>query len=357
MRRAVLTVLGAIVGLLLAGWLVLARQATKLGEGLVQDAAALEARRFELTGPRGEVFECAGLEADVSPDLSRTLPWTSPDVLAAANGAGPLTEPMRAALAEHGAWLARTLACGRLSTVAPAPGVGPFPDLRHGRRQSMPRLTESLTTLAPLALREDLARGAPAAALERCADVLALTTAWLRLEGLEAMLPTLGPSRAVMPACTEALSLAPEAERVHFRARLAELRRLAPGYAEIIALERTQLGLRFFGAWLPLELEARLPASARAVTRAQRESKFDRGIAATLALRLYWRKFDAGMREVEQAALLAPAPRDAGIVAAQKRLAAPFLRRFLAADPIDPKYEMYAAYLDQLHAALESLAR
>lgn len=356
MRRVALSLLGVISLLLLGFWFVLDAQARKLGEGLVLDAIALEGTQFTLPGGQGAVFECAGKEADLAPDLSRTLPWTRSDVMAATDGSGALNEPMRATLEEHRAWLTRTLACSRRSSVAPAPGVGPFADLRHGRRQSLPRLMESLTTLAPLAMREDLARGAPADALERCADVLTLGLAWLKLEGLESMLPILGPTRAVLPACREALSAAPAAEQLRAQRRFRDVRALAPHYGQVMAIERTQLGLRLFGAWLPLELDARLPDTARAITRTQRETKFDRGLAATIALRLYWRKFDAGMRSIEEASALSPATRDPRIVAAQKRLAAPFLRRFLAADPVDPKYEMYAAYLDQLLDTLDELS-
>ena len=148
-------------------------------------------------------------------------------------------------------WLGRTLACANLKTIAVAPGLGPFADVRHGRRQTMPRLMESLTSLAPLSMREALERGALAEALQTCGEVLTLTTAWLRLEGLEAMLPTLGASRSVLPACRDALRLVGDDERARFRARAAELLALSPEYPEVMALERTQLGLRLFGAWLP----------------------------------------------------------------------------------------------------------
>jgi hypothetical protein len=62
------------------------------------------------------------------------------------------------------------------------------------------------------------------------------------------------------------------------------------------------------------------------------------------------------MREVEAASSLAPAPREAAILKAQAKLDAPFLRRFFTADPVDLRYQMYAVYLDQLHATLERLA-
>lgn len=357
MRRVLLTVLGVVPTLLLSWWFVLGRQAQLLGEGLVRDASALEARRFEQEGAPGELMACLGNAADVSPDLSRTLPWVAPEVLAATNGSGPLAPRLLGALVDHRAWLEQALACGRLRLVAPSAGLGPFADVRHGRRQTMPRLMESLSTLAPLSMRAALVHGAPEEALETCASVLALTTAWLRLEGLESMLPTLGPSRAVLPACEDAARQADQRALGRFHARLAQVRALAPGYAEVMALERTQLGLRLFGGWLPPELDGQLPPSARLVARTQRDTKFDRGVLATLALRLYWKRYDAGMRELERAATLAPVARQAGLVAAQRRLEAPLLRRFLAADPVDLKYEMYAAYLDQLHAVLDALAR
>ena len=356
MRRLVFALVGLVLALLTAGWLILRHQAQTLGEGLVRDAVSLEARRFELNSAPGEVFECAGREADLSPDVSRSLPWTLPEVRAVTAGTSPLSDTLRAELETHRPWLERTLACGRLQTIAAAPGLGPFPDIRHGRRQTMPRLMETLSSLAPLAMRDALGRGAPGEALEICGSVLTLTTGWLRLEGLEGMLPTLGASRAVLAACGDALALASPEEAQRFRGRAAELRKLAPDYAEVMSLERTQLGLRLFGAWLPDELDAQLPETARLTTKTQRESKFERGVRATLALRLYWRRFDAGMREVERASSLPPVPREAGILAAQAKLDAPFLRRFFTADPVDLRYQMYAVYLDQLHEALEQLS-
>jgi hypothetical protein len=356
MRRLLLSLVGLVIALVLGGWLVLGRQAQTLGEGLVRDAKVLEARRFELSsGLPGEVLECAGREADLSPDVSRTLPWTLPEVMAVTAGTAQMSQTFRAELESHRPWLSRALACGKLKTVTTAPGLGAFPDVRHGRRQSMPRLMEALTSLGPLAMRDALSRNAPNEALEICSDVLTLTTAWLRLEGLEGMLPTLGASRSVLAACGEALNSASAEDVARFHAKAVELRRLAPDYTEVMALERTQLGLRLFGAWLPAELDAQLPASARLMTKAQRESKFDRGVKATVALRLYWRRFDSGMREVEAASSLAPAPREAAILRAQARLDAPFLRRFFTADPVDLRYQMYAVYLDNLHATLERL--
>lgn len=356
-RRLLVTLAALVFALALTGWLVLRRQAQTLGEALVQDAQVLDARRFELPSRiDGEVFACAGHEADLSPDISRSLPWTLPEVMAVTAGTQPMSEPFRAELESHRPWLERTLACGALKTVTQTAGLGAFPDVRHGRRQSMPRLMEALTSLAPLAMRDALARNAPGEALQICSAVLTLTTGWLRLEGLEGMLPTLGASRSVLPACADGLHTAPDEDVARFRTSVAELRTLAPRYTEVMALERTQLGLRLFGGWLPAELDAQLPSSARLITKTQRESKYERGLEATLALRLYWRRFDAGMREVEAASALSPASREAAILKAQAKLDAPLLRRFFTADPVDLRYQMYAVYLDQLHATLEGLA-
>lgn len=361
MRRGLLTIGVLFSALVALGWLVLSTQASRLGRPLVDDALALEARTFELesaTEP-GALFDCVGAEADVSPDLSRTLPWLLPvvrDVTAGVASAASLPPELREEATRHAAWLARVVACARLRTVANAAGLGPFADVSHGRRQTMPRTMEALASLAPIHLRDALERGDVAGALDTCAAMLLITTAWLRLEGLESMLATFGPSRGVLPGCHDALGVATVEQREQFSARLADVKRLAPDYAEVMRLERTQLALRLFGAWLPLELDTKLPASARAMTRVQRASKWDRGVTGTLALRLYWKKFDAGMRDLEAAARLAPGPREAGIVAAQARLAAPVLSRFFAADPVDLKYQLYAGYLDELQANLASLS-
>ncbi len=356
MRRSILMLVAVSVGLLVSALFVFSRQAARLSEGVARDASELEARVVVLqTAPEdGSVFDCLGPEVDRSPDLSRVLPWTDPSIAAVISGA-PLTEGQRAVLETNRPWLERALACGRKRTIAPTAGLGPFHDFLHGRRQSMPRLMETLSSLAPLVVREGLERGQVDEALERCTAVLVLTTGWLRLEGLESMLPTMGPSRAVLPACADAL--ARSAQPAPFRARLAELGSLAPSYVEVMKLERTQLALRLFGAWVPPEVDAQLPASARLVTKTQRESKWQRGVLGTLALRLYWKRFEAGMREVEVASALEPAAREKAILAAQAKLDAPFLKRFFAADPVDLRYQMYAVYLDQLHASLSLFTR
>ncbi len=349
-----------LLGLPAGAWLVLALQGRALSQRLVDDANSLDARALGLPhNAPGNVIDCLGREADLSPDVSRALPFSGAEVMTVTDGSRPfhsLSPAARAEVASGHAWLRRVVACGALATVAPAGGLGPFADVRHGRRQSMPRLMEALTSLAPLTMREALARGDVNDALEVCAATLSGTTAWLRLEGLEAMLATLGPSRAVMPACDEALDAATPEQRERFTQRLEDVRALAPEYAEVMRLERTQLALRLYGAWLPDAFDARLPPGARAMTAAQRADRWVRGVPATLALRLYWRKFDRGMRDVEAAASLPPAEREAAILKAQDLLAAPLLRRFLASDPMDLRYQMYALYLDSLHEHLRLLS-
>lgn len=361
MRRAFLVFFGLLGVMLALAFFVFSSQAMRLGEPVVREAIALEARTFELPASpeAGSVFDCLGPEVDRAPDVSRTLPWTSPTVNEVGTGVRPastLTPAERAEVERHTEWLLRALACGRKRTLAPTAGLGPFPDFLHGRRQSMPRTMETLSSLAPLRMRDALELNQPGEALDTCASVLVLTTGWLRLEGLESMLATMGPARAVMPACREALTHASPDEVTQFKARVHDVFALAPTYAEVMKLERTQLALRLFGAWLPPSLDAQLPATAKRVTKTQRDSKWDRGVSGTLALRFYWRRFDAGMREIEAASALAPVDREAAIVSAQKTLQATFLRRFMAADPVDLRYQMYAVYLDNLRTTLEGLA-
>lgn len=359
--RRVLGSVAAVVALVLAGgWLLLGEQARALAGPLVDDAVGLEARRFELraAGDEGSVFECVGPRADVSPDLSRTLPWLQPEVREVTEGTrawSGLPLEQRALAEREFTWLAELLACGRRRLVAPVAGIGPFAAVSHGRRQTMPRTMDALASLGPLQMRASLERGDVEAALDVCASTLVLTTAWLRLEGLESMLATFAPTRGVLPACREALSAATPAQRAAFTRRLEDVRDLAPDYAELMRLERTQLALRLFGAWVPGELDGRLPEAAKDITRSRRAERWSRGVGATLALRLYWKRFDRELRAVEAAANLDPASRERDIVAAQDRLASTFLARFFSAPPVDLKYQLYAGYLDTLRAQLDGL--
>lgn len=359
MRRVTAAIAATLVAVLAAGWLALTAQARALGRPLVNDAVALEARRFSLPGDAtGSLTDCLGAESDVSPDLSRSLPWLLPAVRAVAEGTEPVSAlplEQRAEVDAHRPWLERVLRCASRREVAAVAGLGPFADVSHGRRQTLPRTMDSLATLAPVQMREALARGAPAEALETCAAVFTLTTAWLRLEGLEAMLATFAPTRGVKPACRDAVLAASTEERAAFAARLKAVRELAPEYAELMQLERTQLALRLFGAWLPVELDGELPPAARAITRARRAARWDHGVVGTLALRLYWKRFERELRAIEAAARQPSPARERDIVAAQLRLQSSVLERFFSSPPVDLRYQMYAGYLDALHADLEQL--
>jgi hypothetical protein len=360
MRRVLFGLVLVIVLLPAAAWLLLQRQARALGAPVVADAQALAARRVELAGAPepGSVFDCLGPVADASPDLSRILPWSDPTIMAVSAGSAPwstLNPAQQLQVDAAEGWVAGALGCGRRTSIGPTAGLGPFADVRHGRRQSMPRLMEALSTAGVLSLRRTLEAGDADLVLDRCADGLVATVGWLRLEGLEAMLPTLGASAGFRRLCGEAKGRASEAARARFQGRITAVRALAPDYAEVMRLERTQLALRLFGAWLPDDLDAQLPGDARAGTKLQRDSKWARGVLGTLALRLYWRRFDAGLREVEAACALPPVARDSAIRAAQGHLDAPLLKRFFASEPVDLRYEMYAAYLDALHAGLADL--
>lgn len=362
MRRVVLILVAIALGVPLIAAALLWRQSRSLSKPLVEDAKTLAAQRFEVTAApqTGSVFDCVGPEADVAPDISRTLAWSDPVVLDVAFGRAPtsaLSAVQRAELDAHREWMLRVFECGKRNEIVSAPGIGPFADFRHGRRQSMPRLMEGLSSIAPLTFRRELENGNADGVLDHCVDGLVVVAGWLRLEGFESMLPVLGPSSRLLAVCREAKARASPEALARFNARAPALMTIAPSYAEVIFVERTQTALRLFGAWIPDDLDAELPADARIGTRTQRESKWARGFKATLALRLYWKRFDAGMRELQSACVLAPAPRDAAIVVAQKHLEAPFLKQFFAADPVDLKYEMYSGYVDNLGAGLADLAR
>lgn len=362
LRRVLRGLVVVVVAIPLFAALILWRQARALSKPLVEDANAIATAHFDVPAApmTGSIFDCVGPEADSAPDVSRSLPWSDPTVLAVATGRAPssvLNNGQRAELDAHRAWLFRVFECGKRNQLIAAPGIGPFADFRHGRRQSMPRLMEGLSSIAPLTLRRELENGNADLVLDQCVNGLVVIAGWLRLEGFESMLPTLGPSSRLIAVCTEAKAHASPEALSRFEQRAPALRTIAPTYADVMFIERTQTALRLFGAWIPDDLDAQLPAEARIGTRTQRESKWARGFAATLALRLYWKRFDAGMREVQSACALAPAARDAAIVVAQKRLEAPFLKRFFTADPVDLKYEMYSGYVDNLQRGLVALSR
>jgi len=359
MKRRVWIVVAPLALVLVIALSAFRHQAVTFGTPLVQDANTLEARSFEVipASAPGRVFDCVGPQADVAPEPSPNLRWTDPLVRDVIDGVQPLSalpEQAQLELVSAGPWLETTLACGGRTTVAATDGIGPFAEVRHGRRQSMPRMMDFLSTAAPLSLRQLLAQGRVDDARERCLDALVLAIGWLRLEGLEAMLPTLGPLRSTLAVCT-AIPLDQSASSARFAQRLASVRALVPSFREVLTIERTQVGLRLFGGWLPPSLDVQLPGPARDFTRLQRETLRDRGVPATLALRAYWKRYDAGMRALDDASQQQAGPtRVAALKAAQLTFEAPFLRRFLAADPVDLRYDAYVTYLDSLDAQLDA---
>lgn len=354
-RRLVISLLSTVLLLAAGAWWAVRRDAHRLSQALAVDVAALEERTLALpSGQPGSLTACLARQSDSVPEPGGALAWAQPEVMAVAAGAGleTLTPGQREALEAMRPWFEATVACGRLRRVDLQPGLGPFADYRSARRQNLPQTMDVLTAMTPLALRD----APPDQALAACADVLALSVAWLRLEGLESMLPVLGPLRSAEQVCARTLPLASEAAQVRFHGRMRDISALAPDAAELIRIERAQSALRLFGAWVPAEVDQRLSPDARFVTATQRASKWDRGVTGTLALRFYWKRYEAGMREVEAACRLPLASRAAAIVTAQQHLEAPFLSRFFSAEPVDLRYQMYVGSLDALRADLERWA-
>jgi hypothetical protein len=358
-RRVLVGVLAVLLGLPVSGWLVLRRQASALGARLVEDAQALEALRFSRAGTPGNELECLGHHADLAPDSSRAVPWTHPVVLGIREGSLPidtLPAPMRAHLDAHTPWLGSLLSCAALDTVAPTTGVGPIPDVSHPRRQRVPRLQESVMALLPLRLRLLTATGQPDLATAECTAGLQLALDVYRLEGLEGLLGALATTRALVPACGAAADAAsPEARRAHLAA-IERLRAELPPFSRVMQLERVQSSLRLFGAWLPPDLDARLPPGARAATASARAVTTERGLASTTALRLYWRRFDAAMRRCADVADLEEPTRTTALVDAMKGFESPTLHRFFTSEPADLRYQLYAQEADQVKVMLELLA-
>lgn len=359
MRRVLVGVLAILLGLPLAGWAVLRRQAATLGAQLVDDAHRLDDVRFTRAGRPGNELDCLGHHADVAPDTSRAVPWTHPVVLGVREGSLPVAElppEMREVLDARTPWLDSLTACAALDTVAPTAGLGPIPEPNHPRRQALPRLQESVMSLLPLRLRARLADGRVDEAALACTAGLQLGLDVYRLEGLEGLLGALATTRALVPACAAAADAASPGGRARFLAAVERLRGELPPFSRDMQLERVQLSLRLFGAWLPADLDARLPAAARAITASARAATTERGLVPTTALRLSWRRFDAAMRRCAEAADLPEPARTAALVAAMKGFESPTLHRFLTAEPADLRYQLYAQEADQLRVMLELLA-
>jgi hypothetical protein len=353
MRRVWLSLLAVLLALGLVFALVLDRQGRAASEALRTDVNAMQARTLELDAAtfKGSVFECVAPEADVAPELSQGLRSLDPTVRAIAQGHAPfstLPEAQRVEFESHLAWMDRVLACGEQRFVVPTDGIGPYADIRHGRRQSMPRLMDALSSLAPLKWRRTETLQSDQV-LRECGELWVLAVGWQRLEGLESMLPTLVTMGSTMGLCLEAAKQASPEAKSAFLQRVKDLKSLAPTFSEVMALERTQNALRLFGAWVPLDVNAQLPMEAQRWTQTQRETKWARGVPATLALRLYWRRFEPGMRAVGEANSASEAS------ASQAQLVAPMLRRFMAADPVDLRYDMYIKYVENLATQLRLL--
>ncbi len=358
MKRSVRILIALLVVLPLAALSVYSLQARALSQRLSAEAQQLDARRFEIPGNgEGNLIECLALASDIGPDLSFTLPMRGDVVRRAMTNAPEFAQDAaaREEARRSDPWLDDTLHCASLRTIAPASGTGVFPDLLNRRRQTLPRAMDSLASLVPVAMRERLLTGRADEALAQCADTLTLTTAWFRLEGLESELATLGPSNTVMPVCREAFLAATPEARQRFTTRIQALIALAPDFSEVMRIERVQLSLRHYGGWIAPDIAATFPEQARLAIDKQHTDRWARGFAPTLALRQYWKQFDRGMRELEIVSALAAPQREREIERVQKQLEAPFLWRFLAAAPVDLKYQLYSPYGDRLRDDLRGL--
>jgi len=357
-KRVFRMLIALLVVLPLAALLVYSMQARALSQRLSAEAQQLDARRFELAGSEdGNLVECLALASDIGPDVSFSLPMRGDAVRHAITNAPEFAQDTAARdeARRIGSWLDNTLHCARLRTVAPTSGIGVFPDLLNRRRQTMPRTMESLAALVPMSMRELLLTTRADEALEQCAATLTLTTAWLRLEGLESELATLGPTNTVMPICREAFIAATPGARLRFTARIHELITLTPDFSEVMRIERVQLSLRHYGAWIAPDIAATFPEQARLAIDKQHGERWARGITTTLALRAYWKQFDRGMRELETVSALPAPQRERDLERAQKQLEAPFLWRFIPAAPVDLKYQLYSPYADRLRDDLRGL--
>ncbi len=356
-------VLGAValLPLLLVGGVTVSSElrAKRLAERLVADAVVLANQRRERPPHReathGSVTRCLEAALDTAPDVSRDVPWMTPQSLAVRRGEAPLESlPSSAleALTKHDPWLRSTLACTHLDTLEAGAGLGPLADPLHPRRQALPTLQETTAALAPLRVRLLVEHGQLNEALEVCGDALALAGDLLWLEGPEASLGALGQATSVVPPCAEALWRAQSAEAATFQLQLARLRANAPLYSRVVQLERVAQELHIFGAFVTAEQATSLPVGPSSMVRTA--SSLSRSRVERVGLARWWSSADRAFTGVIAAADLPEPRRSREIVLAQKDFESRWLS-LVKVPPLDVRYQMYAESHEALPMALELL--
>lgn len=333
-------------------------RARRLAEKLVADANALA--RFSRERPPhrnarpGQVADCLARALDTAPDVSRDAPWMSPAVTDVRAGLAPLETlpaPALEALTKHDPWLRETLACTHLTTLAPAPGLGPLAEPLHARRQALPKLQEATGSLAPLRVRALLQHGQLTEALDVCADGFALVSDLLWLEGPEASLGSLGQATGLAVPCAEAVWRAEDEPAVaRFVEQLDQLARAAPPYSHVMQLERVAQELRMFGTFFTAEQVARLPPGARSMVATS--ASLARGRQERVGLANWWSACDRAFLGVIAAADLPEPDRTRGIVTAQRGFESRWLL-LVRVPPLDVRYQMYAESHEALPMSLE----
>jgi hypothetical protein len=333
-------------------------RARRLAEKLVADANALA--RFSRERPPhrnarpGEVADCLARALDAAPDVSRDAPWMSVPVNEVRAGRAPLERlppPALEALTKHDPWLRETFACTQLTTLTPAPGLGPLAEPLHARRQALPKLQEATASLAPLRVRALLEHGQVEEALAVCADGLALVSDLLWLEGPEASLGSLGQATGLANPCADAVWRAPDDVSVaRFVEQLDQLARNAPPYSHVLRLERVAQELRMFGTFFTVEQSARLPPGARSMVATS--ASLARGRQERVGLANWWSACDRAFLGVIAAADLPEPDRTRGILTAQRDFESRWLK-LVRVPPLDVRYQMYAESHEALPMSLE----
>lgn len=348
--------IGLVAGLSLSSEL----RAKRLAERLVADALVLANQRRERPPHRdakvGSVTRCLEAALDTAPDVSRDVPWMTPQSLAVRRGEAPVESlPSRAleALTKHDPWLRSTIACTHFDTLEAGAGLGPLVDPLHPRRQALPTLQEAAAALAPLRVRLLVEHGQLAEALEVCGDSLALAGDLLWLEGPEASLGALSQATGVVPSCAEALWRASDDEAAAFQLQLDRVRANAPPYSRVVQLERVAQELHIFGAFVTPEQATSLPAGPLSMVRTAQS--LARSRVERVGLARWWSSADRAFAGVMAAADLPEPRRSREIVLAQKDFESKWLS-LVKVPPLDVRYQMYAESHEALPMSLELLS-
>lgn len=294
-RKGLLVVVGLVVLLVVGFFAASIHRNHQLGQRLVDDVAALRARKHVLLRPEGAPppavengSVCLASTLGVAPyDLS---PFSnrSGDVKEFVDGKKPLTElsqDLRDRLDTLRPWVAAVRACGDAATVSIAPNAEPW-------SVNVPALKlSSAGRHTALDVRIMLHDQRVGEALEACTATMEVALNGSRESVMNAMTAS-AVVKTLAGVCAEAWSLADGPTRKHFGGRWVLLGTRFGSEREVFESERVTMSLMLFLPYASEDARAKLPANPMPVELPP---------VQRLYLGRVWSNWDAAMRKVVEA--------------------------------------------------------